>query len=53
MTFYYACAKSIFFRGLSADGKPARGRTSILNDSARKENRKEVLANYKKKQELT
>jgi hypothetical protein len=30
------------------DGKPARGRTRNLSDSARKGNRKEVLANYYK-----
>jgi len=33
---------------MSADGKPARGRTRILTDSARKRNRKEVLAKYNK-----
>jgi len=33
---------------ISADGKPARNRTRFLNDSARKRNRKEVLANYNK-----
>ena len=32
----------------SADGKHASGRTRILVDSARKRNRKEVLANYNK-----
>jgi hypothetical protein len=31
-----------------ADGKPACSRTRILTDSARKINRKEVLANYNK-----
>ena len=31
-----------------AVGKPARGRTRILIDSAIKRNRKEVLANYNK-----
>ena len=31
-----------------ADGKPARGRTNILIDSARKKNRKEVFVNYNK-----
>ena len=30
---------------MSADGTPARGRTRILTDSARKRNRKKVLAN--------
>ena len=33
---------------LAADGKPARGRAGILNDSVRKRNRKVVLANYNK-----
>jgi hypothetical protein len=33
---------------MSADGKPARGRTRSLTDSDRKRNRKEVLANYNK-----
>jgi hypothetical protein len=33
---------------MSADGKPAHGRTRIVSDSARKRNRKEVLANYNK-----
>jgi len=36
VTFYYAC-----------DGKPARGCTRILTDSARKRNKK-ILANYNK-----
>jgi hypothetical protein len=31
---------------MSADGNPARGRTRIVIDSARKRNKKEVLANY-------
>jgi hypothetical protein len=31
---------------LTANGKPARGRTRILTDSVRKRNKKEVLANY-------
>ena len=31
-----------------ADGKPARGRTKILIDSARYKNRKEVFDNYNK-----
>jgi hypothetical protein len=31
---------------MSADGKPARGCRRTLTDSARKRNRKEVLANY-------
>ena len=30
------------------DGKPARSRTRLLNDCARKRNRKEALANYNK-----
>jgi len=33
---------------MSADEKPALGRTIILSDSARKRNKKEVLANYNK-----
>jgi hypothetical protein len=33
---------------MSADGKPAHGRTRIVSDSARKRNRKEVLVNYNK-----
>ena len=33
---------------MSADGKPAWGRTRILTDSARKRNRKEVLVNNSK-----
>ena len=33
---------------LTANGKPARGRTRILTDSVRKRNKKEVLANYNK-----
>jgi hypothetical protein len=33
---------------MSADGNPARGRTRIVIDSARKRNKKEVLANYDK-----
>ena len=33
---------------MSADGKPASGRTRISTDSARKRNRKEILANYDK-----
>ena len=33
---------------MSADGKPASGRPKVLTDSARKRNRKEVLANYNK-----
>ena len=48
MTFYYACAKSVVALKRSADGKPAYSRTRILTDSARKINRKEVLANYNK-----
>ena len=48
VTFYYACAKSVVALKRSADGKPAYSRTRILTDSARKINRKEVLANYNK-----
>jgi hypothetical protein len=33
---------------MSGDGEPARGSTRILTNSARKRNRKEVLANYNK-----
>ena len=33
---------------MSAAGKPAHGCTRILSDSARKRNRKEILANYNK-----
>jgi hypothetical protein len=33
---------------MSADGRPARGRTRIFADSARKRNRKEVLPHYNK-----
>jgi succinylarginine dihydrolase len=33
---------------MAADGKPACERTRIVTDSARKRNRKEVLANYNK-----
>jgi hypothetical protein len=33
---------------MSADGKPACGRTIILTDSSRKRNRTEVLGNYNK-----
>jgi len=33
---------------MSADGKPAHGRTRIVSDSARKRNSKEVLANSNK-----
>jgi hypothetical protein len=44
-TFYYACAKSVVAENMSADGKHPRGRTRILSDSARKRNRKKVLAN--------
>ena len=37
---YYACGKSVVLlreggKGVSADGKPARGRTTILTDSVR------------------
>ena len=31
---------------MSADGKPAHGRTRTLTDSARKRNSEEVSANY-------
>ena len=48
MTIYYLCGKSVVERKkMSADGKPACGRTRILTDSGRKRNRKEALANYK------
>jgi len=33
--FYYACAKSVVAKKKSDDGKPTRGRTRILTDSAR------------------
>jgi len=33
---------------MSSDGKAARTRMRILTDSAKKRNRKEVLANYNK-----
>jgi hypothetical protein len=33
---------------MSADGKPTRGRTRSLTDSARKRNGREVLVNYNK-----
>jgi hypothetical protein len=33
---------------MSADEKPALGRMRVLADSARKRNKKEVLANYNK-----
>ena len=33
---------------MSADGKPERGRTRILTDSARKRNGKEISSNYTK-----
>ena len=39
-------AQSLFLRGRGDGGR--RGRTRILNDSARKRNRTEVLANYNK-----
>ena len=39
-------AQSLLLGNMSADGKPARGRTRIL--TARKRNRKEVLGNYNK-----
>ena len=39
---------SCLYDTISADGKPARGRTRILTDSVRKRNRKIVLANYNK-----
>ena len=47
MTFYYICAKSVVEK-MFVDRKPARGGTRILTDSARKRNRKEVLANFNK-----
>jgi hypothetical protein len=39
-------ARSLLLGKMSADGKPARGRTRIF--TARKRNGKEVLANYNK-----
>jgi len=39
---------SCLYDTISADGKPARGRTRILTDSVRKRNRKEVLVNINK-----
>jgi hypothetical protein len=47
MPVLYICAKSVVAE-MSADGKPAHGRTRILTDFARKRNRKEVLVNYNK-----
>ena len=41
-------ARNLLLKKMSADGKPACGRRRILIDSARKTNRKEVLANYNK-----
>ena len=38
----------MFGKKMSADGKPACGRTRIWSDFARKINRKEVLGNYNK-----
>jgi len=46
VTFFYACPKSVVGRKKARDGKPARRRTRIVIDSARKRNRKEVLTNY-------
>ena len=48
VTFSYTCAKSVVEVSIYADGKPAWGRMGILTDSARKRNRKKVLANYNK-----
>ena len=48
MTFSYTCAKSVIEVSIYTDGKPACGRMGILTDSARKRNRKKVLANYNK-----
>ena len=48
MTSYYACAKSVVWEKVSANIKPARCRTRILSDSARKRNGKEDFANYYK-----
>jgi hypothetical protein len=46
VTFYYACAKSV--RGkMSADGKPARCRTIISTESAKKVNMKEICYTIK------
>ena len=44
------CMHEVCFWGkkMSADGKPAHGRTRILSDSARKSNSKEALGNYNK-----
>ena len=41
MQEFYFCGGRV-----SAEGKPARSRTNILTDSARKRSRKEGLANY-------
>jgi hypothetical protein len=41
-------ARSLLLGKMSADGILARGRTIILIDSARKRNRKKVMANYNK-----
>ena len=40
--------KLVYTTKMSADGKPAHGCMRILTDSARKRNRKEILANYNK-----
>jgi hypothetical protein len=48
VTFSYTCAKSVVEVSIYADGKPAWGHMGILTDSARKRNRKKVLANYNK-----
>ena len=47
VTFYYACTVCCWGK-MSVDGKPASGCTRILTDSARKRNRKDVLAKYNK-----
>jgi len=45
----FICMREVCCWGkMSADGKPTRGRTRIITDSARKRNRKEALANYNK-----
>ena len=38
----------LLLKNMSANGKPAHDRTRILTDSARKRNRKEVLAYHNK-----
>jgi len=43
------CMHEVYCWGIkSANGKPAHGHMRILTDSARKRNRKNVLANYNK-----